>query len=91
LTRYSFYTADVFTDHLFGGNPLAVLPDVRGLTDDQMQQVARMFAPAMGIAEDPATGAAAALLRAAGYDLLLLEMSEFEKMDGGLSCLSLRF
>jgi dimethylargininase len=30
-------------------------------------------------------------LRAMGYDLLLLEMSEFQKMDGGLSCLSLRF
>ena len=29
--------------------------------------------------------------RAMGYDLLLLEMSEFQKMDGGLSCLSLRF
>lgn len=26
-----------------------------------------------------------------GYDPLLLEMSEFRKMDGGLSCLSLRF
>ncbi len=26
-----------------------------------------------------------------GYDLLPLEMSEFQKMDGGLSCLSLRF
>ncbi len=26
-----------------------------------------------------------------GYDLIELEMSEFEKMDGGLSCLSLRF
>lgn len=26
-----------------------------------------------------------------GYNLLRLEMSEFEKMDGGLSCLSLRF
>jgi len=30
-------------------------------------------------------------LRALGYDTLPLEMSEFEKMDGGLSCLSLRF
>jgi dimethylargininase len=30
-------------------------------------------------------------LRGLGYDTLLLEMSEFEKMDGGLSCLSLRF
>jgi dimethylargininase len=27
----------------------------------------------------------------AGYSILSLEMSEFEKMDGGLSCLSLRF
>jgi dimethylargininase len=26
-----------------------------------------------------------------GYDLLILDVSEFRKMDGGLSCLSLRF
>jgi dimethylargininase len=32
-----------------------------------------------------------ARLRALGYAPLALEMSEFEKMDGGLSCLSLRF
>ncbi|MEP6832221.1 MAG: N(G),N(G)-dimethylarginine dimethylaminohydrolase [Gemmatimonas sp.] len=31
------------------------------------------------------------LLRARGYTLEVLEMSEFAKMDGGLSCLSLRF
>jgi dimethylargininase len=30
-------------------------------------------------------------LRSAGYDIVPLEMSEFQKMDGGLSCLSLRF
>jgi dimethylargininase len=30
-------------------------------------------------------------LAALGYDALPLEMSEFRKMDGGLSCLSLRF
>jgi dimethylargininase len=30
-------------------------------------------------------------LRALGYETLPLEMSEFQKMDGGLSCLSLRF
>jgi dimethylargininase len=34
---------------------------------------------------------AAAMLSAEGFDLLLLDMSEFRKMDGGLSCLSLRF
>jgi dimethylargininase len=32
-----------------------------------------------------------ASLRALGYQLIVLEMSEFQKMDGGLSCLSLRF
>jgi dimethylargininase len=33
----------------------------------------------------------AAMLAARGCDVLPLEMSEFRKMDGGLSCLSLRF
>ncbi len=32
-----------------------------------------------------------AALRALGYPVIELEMSEFRKMDGGLSCLSLRF
>jgi len=31
------------------------------------------------------------LLRDRGFQPLPLEMSEFQKMDGGLSCLSLRF
>jgi dimethylargininase len=30
-------------------------------------------------------------LKGLGYEIILLEMSEFQKMDGGLSCLSLRF
>ncbi len=30
-------------------------------------------------------------LRARGFNPLVLDMSEFQKMDGGLSCLSLRF
>jgi dimethylargininase len=30
-------------------------------------------------------------LQARGFDPLILDMSEFQKMDGGLSCLSLRF
>jgi dimethylargininase len=32
-----------------------------------------------------------ASLRGLGYQLSILDMSEFQKMDGGLSCLSLRF
>jgi dimethylargininase len=35
--------------------------------------------------------ATAALLGGLGYDLVLLAMSEFQKMDGGLSCLSVRW
>jgi trans-2,3-dihydro-3-hydroxyanthranilate isomerase len=41
--RYRFYTADVFTDQVFGGNPLAVFPDARGLRAADMQRVAREF------------------------------------------------
>jgi trans-2,3-dihydro-3-hydroxyanthranilate isomerase len=41
--RYRFVTADVFTDEPFGGNPLAVLPDARGLDDALMQKIAREF------------------------------------------------
>ncbi|HYU52522.1 MAG TPA: PhzF family phenazine biosynthesis protein, partial [Gemmatimonadaceae bacterium] len=40
---YAFHTADVFTDHLHGGNPLAVIPDARGLSDAQMQAITREF------------------------------------------------
>jgi len=32
-----------------------------------------------------------ARLRGLGIDVVALDMSEFRKMDGGLSCLSLRF
>jgi trans-2,3-dihydro-3-hydroxyanthranilate isomerase len=40
---YAFHTLDVFTDTIFGGNPLAVLTDARGLSTDQMQQITREF------------------------------------------------
>ena len=38
-----FVTVDVFTDRKFGGNPLAVIPDGRGLTGAQMQAIAGEF------------------------------------------------
>jgi len=41
--RYRFHTADVFTQRRFGGNPLAVFPDARGLTATQMGTLAREF------------------------------------------------
>jgi len=42
LTRpYRFVQVDVFTDRVFGGNPLAVFLDGRGLDDALLQQIAR--------------------------------------------------
>ncbi len=41
--RYPYFTCDVFTDTRFGGNQLAVLPEAGGLSDRQMQQIAREF------------------------------------------------
>ena len=43
MPAYEFVTVDVFTDRRFGGNPLAVFPDARGLTDEQMQALAMEF------------------------------------------------
>ena len=37
----TFYQADVFTNLPFGGNPVAVIPDAQGLTDQELQQIAR--------------------------------------------------
>ncbi len=38
---YVFVQVDVFTDRVFGGNPLAVFLDGRGLADGEMQAIAR--------------------------------------------------
>src|SRR5689334_4949215 len=43
MARFSFITVDVFTDRRFGGNPLAVFPDARGLEDGEMQALAAEF------------------------------------------------
>lgn len=43
MRRYRFVTLDVFTDTRFGGNPLAVFPDARGLSDAEMQKLAAEF------------------------------------------------
>jgi trans-2,3-dihydro-3-hydroxyanthranilate isomerase len=40
---YRYFICDVFTDIRFGGNQLAVIPEAQGLSDHQMQQVAREF------------------------------------------------
>jgi trans-2,3-dihydro-3-hydroxyanthranilate isomerase len=43
MPAYQFITVDVFTDRRFGGNPLAVFPDARGIPDAQMQALAAEF------------------------------------------------
>ena len=40
MPSFSYETVDVFTDKPFGGNPLAVFTDARGLSDAQMQALA---------------------------------------------------
>ena len=43
MPTYAFVTVDVFTDTRFGGNPLAVFPDARGMSDAEMQALAAEF------------------------------------------------
>lgn len=43
MPTFSFVTVDVFTDRRFGGNPLAVFPDARGMNDADMQSLAAEF------------------------------------------------
>src|SRR4051812_39025734 len=38
-----YLTADVFTDHAFGGNQLAVFPDASAIAAELMPQIAREF------------------------------------------------
>lgn len=39
--KKEFYQLDVFTEKPFAGNPLAVFPDAGGISDDEMQSIAR--------------------------------------------------
>lgn len=47
MRSYDFIQVDVFTDVVFGGNPLAVFPDAEGLSDSEMGKIARE----MGLSE----------------------------------------
>jgi trans-2,3-dihydro-3-hydroxyanthranilate isomerase len=41
MRKYAYSLVDVFTDRPFGGNPLAVFSDGRGLSDSEMQALAK--------------------------------------------------
>ncbi len=55
-----FYQADVFTDMPFGGNPVAVVPDALGLSDRELQQIAREMNHSETVFVFPPTDSAAA-------------------------------
>ena len=41
MKKYRLYQVDSFTRERFHGNPAGVVPNADGLTDDQMQRIAR--------------------------------------------------
>lgn len=41
MKNYTFYQLDVFTEKAFCGNPLAVFPEAEGLSEEEMQTIAR--------------------------------------------------
>ncbi|MBB3457880.1 trans-2,3-dihydro-3-hydroxyanthranilate isomerase [Rhizobium sp. BK313] len=43
MSTVAYITTDVFTTERFAGNPLAVIPDARGLSDAAMQKIATEF------------------------------------------------
>ena len=43
MKRFRYLTLDVFTDTPFGGNPLAVFPDARGIPERHLLPIAREF------------------------------------------------
>ncbi|MDE1995638.1 MAG: PhzF family phenazine biosynthesis protein, partial [Rhizobiaceae bacterium] len=43
MNTAAYITTDVFTSERFAGNPLAVIPDARGLSDKAMQKIATEF------------------------------------------------
>jgi trans-2,3-dihydro-3-hydroxyanthranilate isomerase len=59
LRTLKFYQADVFTGQPFGGNPVAVFPDAQGLTDFELQQIAREMNLSETVFVLPPTDAAA--------------------------------
>src|SRR3982074_2777198 len=43
MSQYPYRILNVFAETTFGGNPLCVFEDARGMSDDSMQGLARQF------------------------------------------------
>ncbi|MCW3480558.1 PhzF family phenazine biosynthesis protein [Neisseriaceae bacterium JH1-16] len=61
MTTYRYRLLNVFAEQPFGGNPLAVFPDARGLDDATMQLIARQFNLSETVFVFPSESADAAL------------------------------
>lgn len=63
MRKVHFIQADVFSDSPFGGNPVVVVPDARGMTADEMQALVRgmSFAETAFVVPPSLPGAAFAL------------------------------
>ena len=57
MAEFAFLTCDVFTETPFGGNPLAVFPDARGLDPGLMPAIAREFNLSETVFVSPVEGA----------------------------------
>ncbi|OHX13899.1 phenazine biosynthesis protein [Chromobacterium sphagni] len=63
MPTYRFELVNVFAEQRFGGNPLAVFPDAAGLSDADMQLIARQFNLSETVFLLPGDSEAAASLR----------------------------
>src|SRR6188474_135741 len=57
--QLEYFTVDVFTDRVFSGNQLAVVPKAEGLDGDMMQAIAKEFNYSETVFVLPATDASA--------------------------------
>ena len=63
MRRYDFVLVNVFAESHFGGNPLAVFPNARGLSEPEMQALARQFNLSETVFAFPGSNGAAADVR----------------------------
>jgi len=77
-------TGDLIEHPVFAGFDILAVSEEEAYAANSLWINGRVLVPS----EHPET---AGMILAAGYEVLSVDMSEFQKLDGGLSCLSLRF
>lgn len=71
MPAFEFEVVNVFAESTFGGNPLAVFPDARGLTTEQMQTITDQFnlSETSFVLPPERTGAARVRIFSPGYEM----------------------